>query len=699
MRPDVLTDTREIEKLKAQVKELEGELKSSSDSSSSTKKTRNSVPVSKDGEFSIASPISSLGSVDEYRPSRMHCEVIRVIDPRTKRAQYYGQSSQFYFANRMNLHLRQALDLPQLEQQIHPNTASKSFAGPTDMAGGFDGLSLSLLPFTPQPNLSKMQEDYFLGLFWQTFHVSIPIVDETEFRQQYELLWTNTPAGEIRKASPLIDIVVAVSMQYGIACIAQRDWNQRIKEDVDINDAAIAGRCFYRRCQSTLILEAEVPCILMLQCQIFSIIYLRNASFINMADQMVAQAVRTAQILGLNHEPLLSMPRVQQELHRRLWWSVFCLESQSCMALGRPWIIQMSQVTCSLAADDQPLAEEFAKHFGCGSEDISWLTYHTQWTRLLLTVRKIHSSFYEYCAAVLNENKSQSLYEDSDALEKCAGFLSRSMADLRKWLEDLPSALKTRRRNGGEPFSTDRSAYGIDTHAPPWLQRQRLLLEALYHTLCINLYRQFICFRPIPSSSTPVADGHAISCVNHAMTITTLIYQMLTENEILNGWHEAFQFQWNATLALLGYSMAYPVCPPTTSARKAISTSIAVLERFGNNYASAASAANITRDLASKVDFIIDRFRQVANLPLPTPGQTPANPDPVPALEKSVQVSAPTYITNLGSLSYGGVSGTPFNLLDSIGAFDPLIFSNFGSETDLWANSDNNFTYADMEPF
>ena len=113
-------------------------------------------------------------------------------------------------------------------------------------------------------------------------------------------------------------------------------------------------------------------------------------------------------------------------------------------------------------------------------------------------------------------------------------------------------------------------------------------------------------FFPLKFSYT---DGNSISCLNHAIATTSIILQLLTTSDILNGWHEAYQFQWNATLSMIGFILAYPVCPPTPSARKTVNDAITIFDIFRNNFAVAASATNVTRDLAVKADMFIDRFR------------------------------------------------------------------------------------------
>jgi hypothetical protein len=691
---------REIERLGARIRELE-EIKD-----------QTNVPSLPSPLSSAASPPSNLEPMEEYRGKRRRWEGTWSTNPNAYQRQLYGPSSSFYFMTRLSSHIGSALQQPHLDHHVQPKAASMFFASPT--SSRIDSPEES--PLLTEAHmagecLSRAQEIYFLGLFWQTYHCTFPIVDELQFREHYESLWvTSLPDGPSRKPSSLVEIVLALCMQYGIAFVPRNDANQTCKASVDSNDSSIAGRRFYHRCQTLLSYEAESPSISTLQCHIFSAIYLRNASFLNMAHSTLAVAIRTACLLGLDQEPADTLPRAQNELRRRLWWMVNSLESKACMALGRPWQVQISEVTCSLPADDRELALLSGSNFASTSEEISWLSYHLQCVKLVLAARAVHVAFYKKCAEVLTTNDGKSFYSDAQSLEVIARFLSQSLQCIRTWVQNVPSALKTGRRGGGESFSTNRSPLEVDPFAPLWLQRQKLLLELLYHNLVMTLYRPFIYFSAAPSSCTPLADGNAISCLNHAMASTNITHQILTETDILNGWHEAYQFQWDATLSMLGFSFAYPVCPPTPSARKTINSSINVFDILGNNFAVAASAANVTRDLAAKADFLIDRFRtSLSSSPLPRASssstlgsvQTYNNPNQInnnnsydqqpndrndnndnrnSEIQLQLEIDEPSAMTQNALL---GTRGSRFPM-DSFGAFEPLWSSGNGINTDMW---------------
>jgi hypothetical protein len=339
------------------------------------------------------------------------------------------------------------------------------------------------------------------------------------------------------------------------------------------------------------------------------------------------------------------------------------------MKLGRPWSAAMSHVACSLPADDFELASLAGSNFGSW-EGSTWLSYTLQNVKLVLAVHGIYKAFYDKCTEVLGDNEWTSLYTSPDSLETCAKFLSENMHGLRTWVQEVPDSLKTTRKHSGQPFSTDRSPLDVDLFAPLWLQRQRLVLGLLYHNLALNLYRPFICFSPATNSCIPLAEGHAISCVNHAMALTNIMHQVLTGTDILSGWHEPYLWQWNATISLIGFILAYPVAPSTPSARQAIRSAVAVFEKLGNNFAMAASAANVTRDLAAKADFLIDRFR-IGLLPTGPSLNGNLDPDSGGGRESYVNLQSGDDISAL--LENPGVGSLDFAFaMDSFNAFEPL---------------------------
>jgi len=579
---------REIERLRQRVQELELEKEREAEKPVRQLHTPASLsPYLPDDQ----DPGKGELDPERSRPKRFW-EGIHISTARSPQKSWYGSSSLFYFIGRINTFLTCAFEQTHSADRMLPNSARNLLDGPTtvsaeDQAGQIAAPTDD--PISAGEYLTPTQEEYFLGLFWQSYYTSCPILDELEFKEHYRSLWPTSD--EKRKPSALVDIVIAVCMQYGMARLpgVGRGLSAASRANVSNTDATIAGRWHYRRCQTLLSTELESPTISTLQCHIFCSIYLCCGSFQNMADSACGLAVRTAYMLGLHLEPPQSMPRREKEIRRRLWWTLYVLETKMSMKLGRPFLLHDSSTTCSLPADDREIAMLSGSSFAPLGENVTWLTWNLHNTKLILAARTAYTTFYDRAPDTFNAYNGQPITER-----------------LEEWLKGVPGALKTQRQNDGIPFSTDRSALKIEQFAPLWLQRQRLLLELMYHNLGTNLYRPSISFAPA-TAQTPLADRMAIKCAAHAMALTHMMHQVLTSTSILAGWHEAFQWQWNAAMTLVGFVLAHPHSASTRAARSTIDLSVAVFEIFGNSFAVAAGAANIMSELCAKVDLLIEQ--------------------------------------------------------------------------------------------
>lgn len=531
--------------------------------------------------------------------------------------QWFGPSSLFYFIGRITSHLAAFIQHPPAEYTIHFSSAGMPF---TDGSG--PGLTQpaaepptdgQLAPGGYLYSLTAMQEEYFLSLFWQSFHSAFQIVDEGKFKEHYKSLWSGQgPSRGVRKPSALVDIILALCM---LSACPPRGDRSSSRPPADPDATAIAGRWHYQRCQTLLISELESPSLSTLQCHIFSVIYLCCASFQNMAHSTLALAMRTAHILGLHLEPPPDLPRSEQELRKRLWWTLYTLESKTCIKLGRSWSASLSGTSCSLPADDHQLAIESGSA-ALASGNVTWLTYTLQNTKLVLSARDVYLSFYTECSRVLSGSGStdgSSIHDDPAVLESCATFLRSGMAHLDSWARGVPDGLRSKRKRGGEPLSanpdpsaSDTISLAIETFAPSWLQRQRLLIELLYHHLCVILYRPLISFSA-PSHTSPSSDAQecAVACARHAITLTQITHQTLAETDLLDSWHEAFQWQWNAAITMIGFVLATPPSPTVQAARAAIALAIEGFETFGRHFAAGARAVKVVGELMDKVESLI----------------------------------------------------------------------------------------------
>jgi hypothetical protein len=459
--------------------------------------------------------------------------------------------------------------------------------------------------------LTRSQEEHFLNLLWQSFHCVYPVLSEPEFQQYYDSLWSNpTPDGiSTRKPSALVDVLLAVCMQYSSTFFASGG-NQQGNSGWQAENANLASRAYYQRAQRLLQSELENPGIVVVQSHIYSIIYLYNTSLLNTAHINLGATLRIAHALRLHIRPLDKISPAQQELHRRIWWTLYRIDSQLSMTLGRPPLIQLPHVSCGLPGDTREHARLSGTVLLSNDEDISWLSFHVQCTKLTFLVQGVQAAFQRKCSQLLNGDKAKDIYDDPNLLETLAEFLGREMTVIHNWVQSVPQSLCNARKGAGEPFSTNRAALNLSLYSPLWLQRQRLLLELHYHHLLISTLRPFMRFPPVSSSMIPLTDGYNISCLNHAMAITSILNQVLSETDLLRGWSPIFQYQWDAILCTLGFVLANALCPPAPSARKSLQTAISTLELVSDHFLAAKNAAQVVREVSCQVDRLIDHVQQ-----------------------------------------------------------------------------------------
>ncbi|KAI1126138.1 fungal-specific transcription factor domain-containing protein [Nemania abortiva] len=606
---------REIERLKRRVRELERQIEDE------RKQNQESLVAAQPGFHSRAAPElpitpPSTITANEFAAGRLQRGVL-VNTTKSPRKTWYGQSSLFFFADCMSGFINSVLQQQFTESCMQPHSARKVFDSPTcplentnahdvfASDGDYNGCD----PVKKKGRLTATQEEYFLGLFWQSYHTSLAIFDETEFKQYYKSLWEESRGK--RKPSALVDIVIAVCMQYEMArnqgqtADNSQAWHNG---DIDVNDASIAGLWHYHQCHNLLSCEMESPTLSTLQCTILEFIWLSCASFQNMACNTLAIAVNMTHMLGLHLPAPENMPVREVEIRKRLWWSIYMLDTKISVKLGRPFLLHRFDVKCSLPSDDHQVAALSGSSFSPLSYDVTWLSWTIHHIKLVVAARSIYMAFYgTYPDLPADENPQ--------VREASALFLVEQMQSLDSWAKGLPDALKIRRKGDGNPLSTDRSPLDMEQFAPSWVKHQRLTLELLYHVVCVTLWRPYVLYELVytPAASEcrlTMAESCANNCATHAIALTHIMHQVLLTTDILAGWYEAFDWQWNCAITLVGFALTHIGEPLGREARNAIDMAIEVFEVFGKSFAAGISAAKMMRKLEDTVDRVTTRFER-----------------------------------------------------------------------------------------
>lgn len=171
------------------------------------------------------------------------------------------------------------------------------------------------LPPHHPPNAMQLVNAYFAY-----FHAFIPLLDETSFRQA-------AATGERidSRWMALLNMVLALG---SIAAYTADDTSHER---------------YYQRARHYLTLDclgsAHIETVQTLA--LMGGYYLHYVSLPNLANSLMGAALRLAITLGLHKEfvPNTSSPRTHKlsvDLRRRIWWSLFCLDTWGYMTLGRP---------------------------------------------------------------------------------------------------------------------------------------------------------------------------------------------------------------------------------------------------------------------------------------------------------------------------------------------------------------------------
>jgi hypothetical protein len=581
-------------------------------------------------EYALAAPFSlleSLYSNDENLAEDPPAGIL-IRTPRSKYKVWYGPSSLFCFIRQISDYLKTALKQPCTPDSLLPvSTTSEQdifTAGPRESLSIGDKANNKGIIIGPN-YLTSIQEEYFLDLFWQSHYVSLfPIVRENEFKENYRLLWTGPREG--RYASALVDIILAICLQSDMSFSS----TESLEQKEETTDVTVAGKWHYRRCQTLLGQESESPTISTLQCQLLCVVYLCRGSLQNMSDSAMALAVRTAYMLGLHLEPPLNIPEEERELRRRLWWALYVLDCKVGMKLGRPSLLYQCNTMPSLPSDSAENASSSGSTYAPIGENTTWLSYNLQNTKLFLEVRAVQATFYEKDGVQCNAGVA---WENPKVLEAHMDLMDLHSKRIDIWINGVPKSLKTKRKNHGQPISVDCSPLELEQYVPLWLHRQRLLLELTYHHLSTSTYRPFINLNHTLTKH-PREENFAARCALHSIALTHITHQIVSLTSILDGCNEVFQFQWNASITLAGFLLAYPKSSSAIAAQNALRISASVFDIYGKHFSMAPSAANIVRSLIKKIDFLVQD------------DQT-SPPSPQESLDNGPMFGGPTYIAEL----------------------------------------------------
>jgi hypothetical protein len=296
--------------------------------------------------------------------------------------------------------------------------------------------------------ISRTQQRQYIRQFWDLHHPLLPIICENDFTEYFESLWIPAPtqsAQRTRAPSALADIVIAVcalaKSPTSKQPLGQQSQSYSPSSNSlgtpssnglgELNDANISV-WHYRRCQRLLDDELDRPTAFTVQAQTLMAIYLHSTSRISAAYTVLGTAVRIAYSLGLHRDPPASLGITKAELRRRIWWSLYILDSKLSLELGRPMAVDLNTSNCQLPADDAETARIACLRSYFSTPEMTWLTYTVHTARLCTIVQSIAADVYNdgfknsstFYASNMNKQTPLSFISTAEHLEKKIGYPS-----------------------------------------------------------------------------------------------------------------------------------------------------------------------------------------------------------------------------------------------------------------------------------
>ncbi|KNG85200.1 hypothetical protein ANOM_008079 [Aspergillus nomiae NRRL 13137] len=422
----------------------------------------------------------------------------------------------------------------------------------------------------------RHKADTLLDRYWTYVHSLYPYLHRSSFTQKYLTLWSAASDRLSSKASKsppsqsyycniderlfhcLLNLAFALGSQFG--------------PTMEDGDRSQLGLTFFERAKALMDFDLLVQGnIFLVQMLILMGLYLQSTEMANACWTMVGLAIRTAQGIGLHHEPeyceqgccsKTKPSQLEIEMRRRAWTGCILLDRVCSMTFGRPLMIHpaISQRCVPPSAIDDSFLSQGPGMTASQPADIPSVT-----------------EFYVQCIQlqnILGEILEALYYESSDQgsgkLDVSFNFIAASTAhdklndgglqvllrldkSLTSWCQRLPAHLKARNYNFTALES--RRLFGPGT---PTFNRQAIILHARYLHVRLFMFRLVLSAalfhssgQDTPSKTDPsmesamrqdVLDKGVNLCVSSAYDLVDLITSNLhIHDDILPPfWHNVF---------------------------------------------------------------------------------------------------------------------------------------------------------------
>ncbi|KJZ79727.1 hypothetical protein HIM_01196 [Hirsutella minnesotensis 3608] len=431
------------------------------------------------------------------------------------------------------------------------------------------------------PNLPQAKEEELLSTFQQGLDYICLIVSYADIQVYHNRLWNDTsstsPTAPIRKPSALLDVLLALAMQYRSVFIL-RDTSDRRRQSIITLDSCIAGDWLFKRSQWLLASDKQCPSLQSLQASTLGVLYLYNAGAISAAGTSLATSIRMAEMLGL-HCCLAAGQALgaQSDIRVRVWRTLMALDVCLAMAMDlSPIIVQPSTDQLRMEHNNASLPSD---------PNEAWSFFQTYHMNIILGAESLRAMIRRKQTELLEHMHLKHWEYQPLVRESVAAEVVKYLGAVQERAKEVPESLQLKRHDGSEPFGfMESSALNLDSDLPQWQLHQMLYLEITYHHLISLALRPFLGFELSDDSTcTNQADLLRVAGLKHAMTLIHILNHAFTETETLEGWLFLFHCQWDAAQNIVGYILKNPSCTHRVAAKRALyaaKESFSAMERY-----------------------------------------------------------------------------------------------------------------------
>lgn len=198
---------------------------------------------------------------------------------------------------------------------------------------------VSIKDFSPEAFLSSLlpsQEsaDLLVRSFFNRSHPTYPLFHRRSFEHRYNSMWSQLDM-QIEEFD--VGWLCSVVMVLAFGAQVLEPQNDEFKE---------RNRCYYEWVMGKTSQIMRTSTLVNVQALVLLQLYQHNLSERNTAFLVLGFASRMAMNLGMHREGAVQdLDPLERELRRRVWWTIYILEHNSSVILGRPCAIDEREVS------------------------------------------------------------------------------------------------------------------------------------------------------------------------------------------------------------------------------------------------------------------------------------------------------------------------------------------------------------------